>query len=374
MARTSLSVIAGLLLSVYSFKSTAQLQTLGGAKITPATLDKFIAKQMDSLGLPGLSFALINNGKVVYHRSIGVSNLETKEKVNDNSVFEAASLSKTIFAYFVLKLVDQQKLNLDTPLYRYLPYPDIAKDERYKLITARMVLSHTSGFPNWRYFDKRDEILYKYGELYLKFKPGTQFSYSGEGYFYLAQVLAKLNNSTIQTLDPLFQSEVAQPLRLKKAWFTSNKYITDHKVKGHANGKLTNKPWPTSFPEQDSTWFEAAGGLHTDALSFSTFLIALMDGKGLSKQMNNEMFKEQVKLDKNSPHYLFNGTTAWGLGIAIKPVSYGIIYEHGGNNGDFQSGFKVNKANHNGYVFFTNCDQGTTFNKNIGALLLEEVN
>lgn len=363
--------LAIILFSFFSFKSQAQLQTLSGGQINTTTLDKFIQKQMDSLGLPGLSFALINHGKVVYHRALGISNLATHEKVNENSIFEAASLSKPVFTYFVLKLVDQQKINLDTPLYRYLPYADIAKDERYKLITARMVLSHTTGFPNWRNFDKRNENLYKPGELYLKFTPGTQFAYSGEGYYYLTLVIAKLNNLTITTLEPIFQAEVAKPLGLKNAWFSGNKYITQHKVKGHVQGKLSNKVWPTSFPEQDSTWFEAAGGLHTEAISFSRFLIALMDGKGLSKHLTDEMFKAQVQLDKNSPHYLFNGDTAWGLGIAIKPTNYGTIYEHGGNNGDAQSGFKINLANHNGYVFFTNCDQGTVFNKNLGALLLK---
>ncbi|MFP3836070.1 serine hydrolase domain-containing protein, partial [Chryseobacterium sp. SIMBA_028] len=83
--------------------------------------------------------------KIVYHRALGTANLETQLPLNNQSVFEAASLSKTVFAYFVLRLVDQGVLNLDTPLYKYMPYEDIADDERYKLITARMVLDHTSG-------------------------------------------------------------------------------------------------------------------------------------------------------------------------------------------------------------------------------------
>jgi CubicO group peptidase (beta-lactamase class C family) len=160
---SKMNFFAGLfiILLFLNFKSTAQLQTLKGSKLSIENLDGVIKKQMDSLSLPGLSFALINNGKVVYHSSLGVSDMVTKKRVNANSLFEAASLSKTLFSYFVLKMVDQKVLNLDTPLYRYLPYPDIANDERYKLITARMILSHTSGFPNWRYADKRDEKLYK---------------------------------------------------------------------------------------------------------------------------------------------------------------------------------------------------------------------
>lgn len=371
MRKMNLSAALFIILLFLNFKSTAQLKTLKGSKLSIENLDGFIKKQMDSLGLPGLSFALINNGKVVYHRSLGVSDIVTKKKVDANSLFEAASLSKTLFSYFVMKMVDQKVLNLDTPLYRYLPYPDIARDERYKLITARMVLSHTTGFPNWRYADKRDENLYKYNELYLKFTPGTQFAYSGEGYVYLAKVIAHLKHLTMQTLEPCFQSEVAQPLKLKNSWFSGNDYITKHKVKGHANGKLSGKGWPSAFPEQDSTWFGPAGGVYTEAMDFSAFLIGLMNGQGLSKKSADELFREQVQLDKSTPHYLINGDAAWGLGIAIRPVNYGIIYEHGGNNGDFQSGFKFNKTNHNGYVFFTNCDQGVIFNKNMAALLLK---
>ena len=66
------------------------------------------------------------------------------------------------------------------------------------------------------------------------------------------------------------------------------------------------------------------------------------------KCLNSKLFRQ-----KTSTHYLVNGDTGWGLGIAIRPGSWK-IYEQGGNNGDFQSGFKINRANQNGYVFFTN--------------------
>ena len=157
---------------------------------------------------------------------------------------------------------------------------------------------------------------------------------------------------------------------MKQAWFSGNNYKSSHKVKGHVNSKVSKNGWPTSFPEQDSTWFDAAGGLHTEAVDFSAFLIGLMKGKDISKSLLNEMFKQQVALDKKSPHYLMNGDTGWGLGIAIRPVSFATIYEHGGNNVDFQSGFKINRDNQNGYVFFTNCVHGVAFKNKIAELLI----
>jgi CubicO group peptidase (beta-lactamase class C family) len=88
----------------------------------------------------------------------------------------------------VLKLVEQGKLGLDVPLTTYLPKPFIAADERLAKITARIVLSHRSGFPNWPADD---------GSVSIYFTPGERFSYSGEGYVYLQRVVEQITgNST----------------------------------------------------------------------------------------------------------------------------------------------------------------------------------
>ena len=327
---------------------------------------------MDSLHIPALSIAVINKGKIVYQRSTGVANIDSKTLVNDQSIFEAASLSKTLFAYFVLTMVDKGLLNLDTPLYHYLPYPDIEKDERYKLITARMALSHQTGFPNWRYFEKADSALHiKYGDLYLKFTPGTQFAYAGEGYFYLSKVLAHLCRKNIKTLDSVFQKSVAGPLRLQHSYFSGNDYVTANKVAGHKEGKVFIKKWPVSFPEQDSSWFGGAGGLHTNAVDYATFLIALMRDKALSKKSSNEMFTAQVEVSPTNPSFTEDGFSSWGLGIAIKKMGEKNLYGHGGNNGNFQSGFIIDKSGRWGFVFFTNCDKGRELNKALQEFLLQ---
>ena len=140
---------------------------------------------MDTLNIPGLSIAVINDSKVVYHQTFGYANHEKKLPVTDKTIFERASLSKSIFAFFMMKFVEEGKIDLDKPLYEYLPYPDIAHDDRYKKIKGRMVLSHRSGFPNWRE-NEADR------KLKIKFEPGTNYEYSGEGYQYLAMVLKNI--------------------------------------------------------------------------------------------------------------------------------------------------------------------------------------
>jgi CubicO group peptidase (beta-lactamase class C family) len=376
-----------------------KIKTVNGSYISFSDMDKFLQSQMDSLELPGLSIAIINDGKIVYHRTLGVTNVNTKEKadfchiplsgpnantngrVDEYSIFEAGSLSKSLFAYFVMKMVDKGLLSLDTPLYKYLTYPDIAQDERYKLITARMVLCHTSGFPNWRCWNPPDSSLHlKKNELYIKFTPGTNFSYSGEGYEYLAMVIAHLNHLTLRTLDPLFQKEVAIPLGINYAYYSWNDYLYKHMVNGQFNGKPSGRGWPIAyFPginyaeehSMDSSCFGSAYSLHSEAISYAKFLIAILDGKGLKKESFDEMLKAQVVLSKKSDFYIHRGDTAWGLGIAIEPTKYGTRFKHDGDMYSFQSAFMFFKEQKSGYVFFTNCNKGMILNEKLEYFLTE---
>ena len=109
-----------------------------------------IPKLMQQADVPGFAIALIQDGRPLRIYNFGFKNAETKQPVTDDTIFEAASLSKPVFAYAVLKLVDQGKLGLDVPLTTYLPKPYIEGDPRLEKITARIVLSHRTGFRNWR--------------------------------------------------------------------------------------------------------------------------------------------------------------------------------------------------------------------------------
>jgi CubicO group peptidase (beta-lactamase class C family) len=260
-----------------------QIKILSGKEIAMEEMDKFLDSQMDSLGLPGLSIAIINDSKIIYHRTLGVSNVDTKEKVSEETLFDAGSMSKTAFTFLVMKMVEHGILNLDQPLYTYLPYPDIADDDRYKLITARMVLCHMSGFPNWR-------ILNEDKKLDIKFTPGTQFLYSGEGFEYLANVVSHLNNIQKNDLQHLFEEEVSMPLGMKYAYFTWNEYVAKHQATGHVDGKVSGG-WGLNANKPD---FGASYSLQTEAISYAKFIIAIIQEVGLKKKTYDEMLKAQV--------------------------------------------------------------------------------
>jgi CubicO group peptidase (beta-lactamase class C family) len=126
---------------------------------------------------------VIRKGKTSWVRGFGVNETKKGAPVTEDTIFEAASLSKPVFAYGVLKLVEQRKLGLDVPLTTYLPKPYIQDDDRLNKITARIVLSHRTGFPNWRGDGK---------PLAIHFTPGERFSNSGEGYIYLQHVVEQI--------------------------------------------------------------------------------------------------------------------------------------------------------------------------------------
>jgi CubicO group peptidase (beta-lactamase class C family) len=174
---------------------------LDGSKITSPEIDATVTRVMHAAEVTGVGLAIFDHGKVVYLKTYGVRDKEKNLPLTEGSVMTAASLSKVAFAYMVMRLVDEKLLDLDKPVYQYLPkplpeypaYKDLAGDQRYKRITARMLLSHTSGFPNWRWFNEDRK-------LNINFEPGSRFAYSGEGINLLQLVVESIANKPLQEL------------------------------------------------------------------------------------------------------------------------------------------------------------------------------
>lgn len=314
---------------------SAQIKTYTEKNLSIPYFENRIKKVMDSLQVPGMSVAIINNGKIVYNKGFGVSDIKQKKQVTNHTFFEAASLSKPIFSYFVLKLVHEGKLNLDDPLYKYLPADNIS-DERYKKITARMVLSHTTGLPNWS----------ETTPIPLLFNPGEKFSYSGEAFVYLAKVIAKITNTNLQNLDQVFQQKVAKKLGLENFHFVITKEAEYNQATGYQNRQQVKDI-------RDRAIFDPAGGLYANTSNYTQFLIKLMK----QKKEYKEMFTSASRLDDNDPIKSYFGIQNWTLGLAVVKIKNSINYWHGGNNLGFTSSFMINPEKEFGYVFFTNADQ-----------------
>ena len=304
-------------------------------------LDRVLETYLDYYKIPGMSVAIIKDFKVVYHRGVGVKNAKTQEPVAGDTVFEAASMTKPVCAYLVLRLVDRGVLDLDTPLYKYLPYEDIAYDDRYKLITARMVLTHRTGFPNWRS-----------GKLDIKFTPGTQYMYSGEGFVYLGKVVEKL---TGKTLVELCKEEVFEPLGIEHASLV----WTDEVAKLTATGHGGTSPMQKGKPDRPNM----AASLHVDANNYAKFLISYVQGLGLAEATARDMLRSQGVV-RDEPQ------SSFGLGVHIEQTSQGARYGHGGRNTGFTSLSVLYKDLGLGYVFLVNNDDAGKVENILNAYLV----
>ena len=323
-------------------QNNGKIRNMTGKEIEMDSLNHFTKVLMDKLQVPGISMAIINNGTVVYHSTAGYADIEKGQKVTANTIFEGASLSKPLFSFLAMSFVEQGMLDLDTPLYTYLPYPDIAHDDRYKKITARMVLSHTTGFPNWRSdYDSK--------ALFIQFEPGSSFFYSGEGYQYLAKVLAHLNHTDDLGLERIFQKRIAEPLNLQ-----TTKFIQDKKnLKNKARGYVGNKPYSGN---DDLSVFGAAFSVHAEALDFSKWLVALLNKDLISEKSYQELFGTQVVLPEDHEQRQL-GVSEWTLGFAKAQLPIGVAFGHGGNNPGYTSLFAIVPETKWGVVIFTNANQ-----------------
>ncbi|HEY3123114.1 MAG TPA: serine hydrolase domain-containing protein, partial [Thermoanaerobaculia bacterium] len=264
-----------------------------------ASLERLVPRLMEDGDVPGLSLAVVQNGQVVYRRAFGVRDESTGARVDDDTIFEAASLSKPVFAYAVLKLADAGRLDLDAPLAKYLP-GDYVEDPRLRSITARRVLSHTTGFPNWRPDGQ---------PLKIHFEPGERFSYSGEGFVYLQKAV---ENRTGQTLEALMRRLVFEPLRMTNSSYTWQDRFEGRKAIGH---DTVGSPLGLRRPPVSN----AAASLHTTALDYARFLEAVLDGTGLRKETTAQMIHPQIHVDEGCQNCINTADRASLAGDRLGP-------------------------------------------------------
>lgn len=337
------------------------LTTVSGRELSIDSLDGFLIHTMDSLEIPALSIAIINDNHIVYHRAIGVTDLETETRVSDSTIFEAASLSKPLFAYFVMKMVEEGVLSLDEPYYPALEsimpdnvfeMVDSASLDYYKSITPRMTLSHSTGIPNWMHGKP----------IKVEFKPGTGFSYSGEAYQHLGAALGlMLVDSWDYRLDSLIQRKVCHPLGMKNSFYVWNDQLEEYKAKGHKNGSVNRE-------NHRDTKVGPGYSLHSEARDYALFLMEMMEPKNLGKAYVDEMLKEQNKFKADNELRQY-GQTGWGLGFARRPTAHGMRYMHTGNNHDFQAYCAFYPEKKYGLVFFMNCDKIEPFFDILGPFI-----
>ena len=293
-----------------------------------------IPRLMQLGDIPGLTIAVVRDDTLSWSAAHGVRNTQTRAGVDGDTVFEAASLSKTLFAYVALRLVDRGVIDLDTPLARYAAYPRLAGDPRHRDVTARMCLTHTSGLPSW-------------GVRFVA-EPGSRFVYSGEGVRFLRKTLEAV---TGRSLEDLARREAFTPLGMSRSSYLWTPDLAANRASGH---DAQGSPQPRRRCPDGS----AAASLHTTARDYARFLVACLAGEGLSDEMHAEMLRTQTPAVLDPAAGMSGARLGWGLGWGTMAAPRGERIWQWGDNGDTVALAVGDPASGDGFVYLANSATG----------------
>ena len=318
---------------------------LGSALVGPAPaetsraarIDAAVAQAMQATGARGLAIAVVENGRVGYVRSYGVRNA-SGAPLQPRTVMYGASLTKAAFAYMVMQLVEEGRLDLDKPVADYLPkplpeypaderygpWPDLAGDERWRNLTARILLNHSGGFANYEW-DEPD------GKLRIHFDPGSRYAYSGTGYILLQFVLEQglgidvgreMQRRVFDRFDMKNTSMIWRPdfaANLADGW--------------DGKGRIE--------PHDERSKVRAAGSMDTTIEDLARFAAGYVLGEGLAKSGRAELTRPQLPITSKSqfPSLLAEPPSedkrkdlAAGLGVILFEGPQGPGFFKGGHN------------------------------------------
>ncbi len=255
------------------------------------------------------------------------------------SIFQAASLSKPVFAYAVLKLVAQGKMALDAPVMSYLPHgyrhpsnvstaqpTGLVADARLRVVTTRMLLNHTAGLPNWAS-----------GPLAFDSTPGSKWEYSGEGYVLLQRAVEAVSG---QALNQFMHAQLFKPLAMDNSGFAWNERIAQTLLPGtKANGAL-RVTTPMIVPN-------AAFSLYTSAADYGKFLTTVLNDAAAMEQLS----AAPVAVDPGRG-------LSWGLGWGIEHGKDDAYIWQWGNNMGYRAFAIASVRTGDGFVLLTNGENG----------------
>ncbi len=337
---------------------------------------------MEVGGVPGVGIAVARRGKVVWHRSFGVKNIETRDPVTDNTLFEAASMTKPAFAYVVMKLVDEGKLELDRPLVDYRRPDYLGADPLLDRITVRDVLRHSTGLPNWAD-----------GPLTTIAGPGTAYTYSGEGIVWLQLIVEKI---TGEGTGAAVERMLLHPAGMAQSTMGWDEQVARDAAYGHEEPNLGtikipeqptrllgnallsiaarwNKPishWtyeeqvramrdavPATKPIPHELLVNAAGGLLTTPSDYVRLMALMMEEAQrqpwqISERSRRAMLSRQLEIGGRDFYR--------GLGWQREDPTGMVIFEHSGSNyGIFHSLAVADARSGNAIAIFTNGANGS---------------
>ena len=281
-----------LLLTAQAGHATAW-ENLENVEFSAKEISNKIERLMTANQVKGLAVALIKNGEVQHISALGKRMVEKNLPLEADTIIYGASLTKATFAYLVMQLLDEGLINLDASIATYLPQPlpeyddyrDLAHEPRWKNLTLRILLNHTTGFANFRVFDQYGDYS-KDGKLGIYFDPGSRYAYSGEGY-QLAQFV--LEEGLGLDVAKEMQTRIFDRFGMTNTSMTwQEKFLNNYSHNYTINGE--------NIRHAVRNRANAAGSMDTTLADWSKFLAAVARGEGLNQASRQEMLKTQIRI------------------------------------------------------------------------------
>lgn len=318
------------------FRCTTPGQTIKNESKDFQEIETFLQSLIDTGGIPGIAIAITKGEEVVYTRAFGVSDMKTKEKLEPRHIFHIASVSKTFTATAVMQLYEKGKIDIDKPLITYLPYFKL-DDERYKTITIKQMLNHTSGMPDVEDYEWEKAVADEgAAERYVRSltdkklisSPGTEYHYSNIAFDIMADLIAKVSG---MPFEKYVKDNILIPLEMNESSF----YFPEIKK------SLRTSPHIGSPPRVNSVYpynrmHAPSSTLNTNVLEMTHWLIANMNS---GKYKDTRILSHDTLQMMMTPTIIINNDRdiAMGLSWFIYPYKGLINYEHGGSDLGYKS-------------------------------------
>lgn len=326
-------------------------------------IDKYLQTQIDTSEespVPGISIAIVKGKELIYFKSFGVVNIKTKQPLKPDNTFHVASLSKTFTAASILQLTEKKKLRLDEKLTHYLPYFSMA-DERYRDITIRQVLNHTSGMPDVEDYEWEKAVADKgAAERWTRSltnhkliaTPGTEYHYSNMAYDILADVVAKV---TGKSFEQYVKETILQPLQMVKSSFLLSEINPSWRTTPH-----TGIPLKISFIYPYNRMHSASGTLNTNVIDLSHWMIANLN-KGMYK--TSRILSVASVTIMQTPTFQIDSSSQRAIGLSWFIYSYrGVnLINHDGRDDGYVSTLCLIPSHQIGFVILCNSDEADSY-------------
>jgi CubicO group peptidase (beta-lactamase class C family) len=273
-------------------------------------IETYLQSLIDTANIPGIAIAITNKQEIIYSKAFGVASMQTKEPLQLRHIFHIASISKTFTATAVMQLVEKGKINPDAPLAEYLPYFRM-DDERYKLITIRQMLNHTSGMPD---VDVSN--------------PGVEYHYSNIAFDVMADLIAKVSGMSFEKYE---KDNILSPLAMTESSFYAPEIKKSLRTSPHIG-----KPPVVSSVYPYNRMHAPSSTLNTNVLELSHWAIANMNS---GNYRGRKILSPENHLRMMTPTFIINREHSRSMGLSWFMYPYrGVTnYEHGGSDLGYRS-------------------------------------